>query len=124
MGESDIISEPYGVKCPNCETMIKGINKHGSFYFLSALIDILNGCSFQYVASRYLLNTSEGKKLDELYEELRKHNFIGIIDTRKGTFTKFDDAPTNLPLIVTPSEATRARLTNALIEFMEEKADG
>lgn len=98
MGERDIISDPYGVKCPTCEVMIEGTNERGSFYFVYAILDALNGLNMEYIAIKYLLNISEGKKLDELYEELRKHNFMGIIDTRKGTFTKFDDAPTDLPM--------------------------
>ena len=99
MGKGKIISTPYGVKCPICEAMIEGTNERGCFHFVYAILDALSGCNLKHIATKYKLKYLEGKNLDELYEELQKHNFIGIIDTRKKTFTKYDDAPTDLPPI-------------------------
>jgi len=99
MGKGEVVSAPFGVMCPNCEAMIEGTNEHGSFYFAYMIVDALNGSSLEQSAIKYRLNISEGKKLDEIYEELRKHNFIGIIDTRKKTFKKLEDTPPDLPPI-------------------------
>lgn len=86
-GLGSFIIKPSGVLCKNCNQVIESENGYGYFLFVEAIVEAINGGCFFDIATRYKLNLKEGKDLDKLYLVLEKNNWLGIIDTKKQTYT-------------------------------------